>query len=249
MPTFQGATIQKAIDAGLQALGVAREQVAVEVIQEGKRGLLGFGKQLAIVNLNVITPAEPEALPVEPATLGPSAASVPETGGLKAHLPHHQGPKRDDQTAIALVQSYLEDVTRELGLAATIDNERRGDYVWFQISTDKEALLIGKHGKIINAIQYLAQTEFNHYGKSKWTIMLNVGDYRERRDAAVRRLAEKSAREVLARGASVYLDPMPAFERKAIHATLADSAYVETHSEGSDPRRYVVITPRSRRSR
>ena len=119
--------------------------------------------------------------------------------------------------------------------------------MWYQIATDKEALLIGKHGKIINAIQYLAQTEFNHYGKAKWTIMLNVGDYRERRDAAVRRLAEKSAREVIARGTSVYLDPMPAFERKAIHATLADNAYVTTHSEGNDPRRYVVITPQARR--
>ncbi len=113
-----------------------------------------------------------------------------------------------------------------------------------ELNTDaKEAQLIGKHGKIINAIQYLAQTEFNRYGKAKWTIMVNVGDYRERRDAAVKRLAQKTARDVVATGAAVYLDPMPAFERKAIHSALSDNAYVETHSEGVDPRRYVVITP------
>ena len=89
MPTFQGTTMQKAIDAGLLALGVARDQVTVDVIQEGKRGLLGFGKQVAIVNLNVIAPATPEPAP---------AAPVAEPA--KHHLPHHSNPKRDDKTAL-----------------------------------------------------------------------------------------------------------------------------------------------------
>ncbi|WP_461214684.1 RNA-binding cell elongation regulator Jag/EloR [Lacticaseibacillus sp. GG6-2] len=238
MPTFQGTTIQKAIDLGLQTLGVAREAVSVDVIQEGKKGLFGLGKKAAIVNLKLLAP-EPEPEP------------APKPAPKHHHHPQHHPAagslhKRDDQTAIALVQSYLEDIVRELGITATIDSTRHGDKVWFAINTDKEAQLIGKHGKIINAIQYLAQTEFNRYGKSKWTIMLNVGDYRERRDSAVRRLAGKTAREVIARGTAVYLDPMPSFERKAIHAELVDNDYVETHSEGIDPRRYVVITPKRR---
>lgn len=251
MPTFQGATIQKAIATGLEAMQAGRDQISVEVVQEGKKGVLGLGRKPAIVNLQLNEPsnaatavAEAEAVP----------AAKPDKPKRRPPLPplpealRRDGTKRDDQTAIALVQSYLEDITNQLGLAATIDNERRGDQVWFDLTTAKDALLIGKHGKIINAIQFLAQTEFNHYGKSKWTIMLNVGDYRERRDTAVRRLAEKTAREVVARGTAVYLDPMPSFERKAIHQALADNAYVETHSEGTDPRRYVVITPRSHRS-
>lgn len=231
MPTFQGTTIQKAIDQGLQSLGVARDAVSVDVIQEGKKGLFGLGKKAAIVNLKpLVIPAEQQPAP-KPTH--------------HAHLPHPAGNKRvrDDQTAIALVQSYLEDIIRQLGITATIESERVGDKVWFAVATDKEAQLIGKHGKIINAIQYLAQTEFNRYGKAKWTIMVNVGDYRERREAAVTRLAQKTARDVIATGAAVYLDPMPAFERKAIHSELADNAYVATHSEGVDPRRYVVITP------
>ncbi len=237
MPTFQGTTIQKAIDQGLQSLGVARDAVSVDVIQEGKKGLFGLGKKAAIVNLKplVITP-EPKPTP--------KPAPQPKTEH-HVHLPHVANPKRqrDDQTAIALVQSYLEDIIRQLGITATIESVRKGDKVWFAVTTDKEAQLIGKHGKIINAIQYLAQTEFNRYGKAKWTIMVNVGDYRERREAAVTRLAQKTARDVVATGAAVYLDPMPAFERKAIHTVLADNAYVATHSEGVDPRRYVVITP------
>jgi spoIIIJ-associated protein len=236
MPTFQGTTIQKAIDQGLQSLGVARDAVSVDVIQEGKKGLFGLGKKAAIVNL-------------KPLVIAPEPKPTPKPKAEHhVHLPHATSSKRqrDDQTAIALVQSYLEDIIRQLGITATIDSERKGDKVWFAVSTDKEAQLIGKHGKIINAIQYLAQTEFNRYGKAKWTIMVNVGDYRERREAAVTRLAQKTARDVIATGAAVYLDPMPAFERKAIHSELADNAYVATHSEGVDPRRYVVITPSRR---
>ncbi|WP_125709958.1 RNA-binding cell elongation regulator Jag/EloR [Lacticaseibacillus porcinae] len=233
MPTFQGTTIQKAIDQGLQSLGVARDAVSVDVIQEGKKGLFGLGKKAAIVNL-------------KPLVIAPEPKPAPKPKPAHhVHLPHAASDKRqrDDQTAIALVQSYLEDIIRQLQITATIDSQRKGDKVWFDVVTDKEAQLIGKHGKIINAIQYLAQTEFNRYGKAKWTIMVNVGDYRERRDAAVKRLAQKTARDVVATGAAVYLDPMPAFERKAIHSALSDNAYVETHSEGVDPRRYVVITP------
>lgn len=244
MPTFQGATIQKAIDAGLEALAVPREQVSVDVIQEGKKGWLGLGKKQAIVNLKILPPK-----PVQPV----ETETKPKRHLPRPHLPalppreHDDEPKRDDQTGIAMVQSYLEDITNALGVPTTITSERHGDTVWFALETDKEAFLIGKHGKIINAIQFLAQTEFNHYGKSKWTIMLNVGDYRERRTAAVKRVAEKSAREVVATGAAVYLDPMPSFERKAIHATLTENSYVETHSEGVEPRRYVVITPAGHR--
>lgn len=241
MPTFQGATIQKAIDAGLKAMKQERAAVSVEVVQEGKKGVLGIGKKPAIVNLQI----NPEPSPTPKPEPKPKTHHRPPLP--KPKLPEvlrRDQPVRDDQTAIALVQSYLEDITTQLQISTTIDSERRGDTVWYAMTTPKDALLIGKHGKIINAIQYLAQTEFNHYGKSKWTIMLNVGDYRERRDAAVRRLAEKSAREVIARGTAIYLDPMPSFERKAIHQTLADNEYVDTHSEGLDPRRYVVITPK-----
>ncbi|MFD1430419.1 RNA-binding cell elongation regulator Jag/EloR [Lacticaseibacillus mingshuiensis] len=249
MPTFQGATIQQAIETGLASLKVTRQQVNVDVIQEGKKGLFGLGKKEAIVNLKLIetAPVEDDSKPAH-SPLGKLREKASEhLTERRIEKQQDKAPRRDDQTAIALVQSYLEDIIRALDIDASITSNRQHDQVWYQIKTPKEALLIGKHGKIINAIQYLAQTEFNHYGKSKWTVMLNVGDYRERRDTAVRRLAEKSAREVIATGTAVYLDPMPSFERKAIHATLADNTYVETHSEGTDPRRYVVVTRKNAR--
>ncbi len=84
-----------------------------------------------------------------------------------------------------MVQSYLEDITSGMGIKTQVSSERQGNTVTFQLKTDEEGLLIGKHGKIINAIQYLAQTELTIMSKSKVTIMLDVGDYRERRQATV----------------------------------------------------------------
>jgi len=225
MPTFQGKSIQAAITAGLATMKVARDAVNVEVISEGKRGFLGFGKQPAEVNLTLI-PATPAA---KPEVVAPTP--TPES-------------QRDDQTALNHVQTFLADTIKAMGIDVQISMSQKGSTVDFQLTTSQDALLIGKHGKIINALQYLAQTLFNHQGKRKLTIMLDVGDYRSRRAATVERLATKSAREVVATGKSVYLDAMPSFERKVIHTALADHEFVTTRSEGRDPYRYVVVVPK-----
>ncbi|KRM71668.1 RNA-binding cell elongation regulator Jag/EloR [Lacticaseibacillus brantae] len=225
MPTFQGKTIQAAIDAGLASMQVERDAVNVEVLTAGKRGFLGFGRQAAEVTLTLIPKPEPT----------PVATPAPETPVASS---------RNDDTALAHVQSFLTETTKAMGLNVTVDQQQQGNEVTFQMTTDQDALLIGKHGKIINALQYLAQTLFNHQGKRKLSILLDVGDYRQRRATTVERLAGKSAREVVATGKSVYLDAMPALERKVIHATLADNEFVTTRSEGRDPYRYVVVLPK-----
>jgi len=224
MPTFQGKSIQAAITAGLATMKVARDAVNVEVISEGKRGFLGFGKQPAEVNLTLI-PETPVTTPQPVATATPSDS-------------------RDDHTALTHVQDFLAETIKAMGIDVQISMTQKGSTVNFQLTTSQDALLIGKHGKIINALQYLAQTLFNHQGKRKLTIMLDVGDYRSRRAATVQRLATKSAREVVATGKSVYLDAMPSFERKVIHTALADHEFVTTRSEGRDPYRYVVVVPK-----
>lgn len=102
--------------------------------------------------------------------------------------------------------------------------------------------MIGKHGRTINALQSLAQVFLNHKRFSKLEVTLDVANYRERRVETLTRLAENMAREVVATGKPVYLDPMPSFERKQIHSVLADNEHVMTYSAGTEPKRAVVIT-------
>lgn len=240
MPTYEGKTIEAAIEAGLQALNLPQEAVQIDVLADAKRGFLGFGAKPARVQI-APKPAV-ETAPVAPAKA--VDADADEQAAAEAERARRAERQKINDAALDAVQEYLQTTITALGIDVTIHREHITGGVMFQIDADKDALLIGKHGKTINSLQFLAQTLFNHQGRAKWTIMLNVGDYRQRRDASVRRLAQRTAREVLASGKSVYLDPMPSFERKAIHHELQDNRYATTRSEGTDPHRYVVVVPK-----
>lgn len=151
---------------------------------------------------------------------------------------------RNDERALRDLAVYLTDLTKRLGAPALVRVDRSDEQITYHLDTAKEGLLIGKHGRSINSLQYLSQTFFNHRGKTRQLIVLNVGDYRQRRQRALTALAKRTARNVIADHQAVYLDPMPSFERKLIHQLLADSPYVETYSEGNEPDRYVIVTPR-----
>ncbi|MDN6252282.1 MAG: KH domain-containing protein, partial [Lactiplantibacillus plantarum] len=149
-----------------------------------------------------------------------------------------------NETAVRALCDYLLAVVKELGVTADLDVDFGNRYATLNFDTTKQGLLIGKHGRTINALQDLAQVYMNHHGTSHVNVVLDVDDYRERRAATLKRLAESTAREVIATGKQVFLDPMPSFERKLIHAELANNHHVTTFSEGRDPHRAVVVAIR-----
>ncbi|KRM26318.1 KH domain-containing protein [Schleiferilactobacillus harbinensis] len=269
MPTYEGRNLQEAIDNGLAELGLARDEVTVDVIAEGKRGFLGFGRKPAVVNINKIeinvdsfniaVPAPPKHhhhdLP-HPHLPGHNPEKVTATAGTATMALVDDPPdpsarpaagmtnarEQHIEAALAQVSAYVVNVTTALALPTTVKIEKTGRDKWtFFLATDREGLLIGKHGRTINSLQYLAQILFSHLTHSHDTVELNVGNYRERREQILEKLAVKTARDVIASGQPIFLDPMPSFERKVLHATLADNSYVITHSEGDEPKRYVVI--------
>ena len=146
-----------------------------------------------------------------------------------------------DSEAITALAAYLTKITKELNAPAEVKVERNGQSVVFHLESEKAGMLIGKHGKVLNALQYLAQVFIHRMAENKLVVVVNVGDYRERREATLTRLANNTADKVLRTGQAVYLEPMPAFERKQIHAILTDNQNVKTHSEGDEPYRYLVV--------
>ncbi len=130
---------------------------------------------------------------------------------------------------------------------ALVKTARQDGVIVFHLETQKQGILIGKHGKTLNALQYLAQVYIHRIAKNKLSIVVNVGDYREKRQAILERLASRTAEKVKRTGRPVFLEPMPAFERKQIHSVLSKDAYVQTHSEGDEPYRYLVVEPADKR--
>ena len=148
----------------------------------------------------------------------------------------------EDFKDVEHVAEYLIDVLASYLVDANIEVEDRGRTVIYNIQTGKKGLVIGKHGKIINSLEILAQVMTHQYVRPHVKVIVNVGNYRERRQETLARLARKTADQVANSKQPVFLDPLPAAERKIIHAQLARYSYIATHSEGKEPHRYLVVS-------
>ena len=105
-------------------------------------------------------------------------------------------------------------------------------------------LFIGRRGQTIDAVQHLAQRIVFPGGPSSVRVVVDANGYRERRAETLRAEADEAAEEALSSGEPVELEPLPPYERRIVHEHMRDRGDVETHSEGEEPERFLVITPR-----
>lgn len=145
----------------------------------------------------------------------------------------------------AELTQYLTDVIEAMGFAPKIKVEVKNRHrLYYDIAVQDESRLIGHHGRTLNALQNLGQIYINRSGANSVEVVLDVANYRAKRREVLRNLAQRTARNVIASGKPVYLNPMPAFERKQIHASLEDNDHILTYSTGKEPHRSLVIAPR-----
>lgn len=253
MPIYEGSTAAEAIQKGLAALNITKDEAVIEVLEEAKKGFLGMGKKNARVSIEpsvteeiseavtetvaeVMEEAQPVAqLTITETPVAPEPVAEPSIQQVLSEL--------DDEAALTQLALYLTNITKELNAPALVKMERQENLIVFQLDTQKQGVLIGKHGKMLNALQYLAQVFIHRVAKNKLSVVVNVGDYRQKRQAILERLAQRTAEKVKRTGQPVFLEPMPAFERKQIHSALSKDETIQTHSEGDEPYRYLVVEP------
>ena len=248
-------SVEKAIQKGLRQLGLTQEEVVVEVITEGKKGLFGFGQKDAMVALTPVVKeevVEEVSTPVVEETVEEVVAAEDESFEEEFEDEFEdeedvEGSENEETTvdrleeAAHVTKAYLEGIANTYGAEATVTVEVRRDRMTFVFDTDKQGLLIGKHGKILNALQVLAQVSVHRFVKGRISVQVDVGDYRQRRSETLQQIAERTARKVLKTKQPVYLEPLPAYERQQIHAALSKNKRISTHSEGKEPHRYLVV--------
>jgi spoIIIJ-associated protein len=141
------------------------------------------------------------------------------------------------------VRAIVGRVVNALGLHATVDIVESDDEIRATVNGDDLGLLIGKHGTTIDALQHLAfRAAFKGDGVRK-QVTVDAAGYRERREGALHRMADRAAAEALRYSRPVELEPMRATERKIVHTYLSERSDVETHSEGDEPDRRLVVSP------
>lgn len=154
---------------------------------------------------------------------------------------------RDEELEPAeALEELLEEIVEDLGLDAEIEIEEAGGILTGRLEGDDVGLFIGRHGQTIDAVQHLAQRIVFPEGPSSVRVVIDANGYRDRRADALRGEADDAAEEALSSGRPVELDPLPPFERRIVHEYLRDRGDVDTHSEGNEPQRFLVVSPRAR---
>ena len=144
----------------------------------------------------------------------------------------------------AIAKELLERVLATSGVGGAVRIDESDDEVRATVTGDDLGLLIGRHGQMIDALQYLANAiGHRRLGEDRRRIVVDAAGYRARREATLESLARRSAEQAAATGHNVELEPMSAVERRIVHESLKDDAEVTTASEGVEPNRYVVVVP------
>jgi spoIIIJ-associated protein len=151
----------------------------------------------------------------------------------------------DELDPSGALEELLEEIVDGLRLDVDIEVSERDDVLSGRLEGEDVGLFIGRHGQTIDAVQHLAQRIVFPDGPSSVRVVIDANGYRERRADALRAEADDAADEAVRSGRDVELDPLPPFERRIIHEYLRDRGDVATHSEGDEPQRYLVISPRA----
>lgn len=267
-----GATSEEAIELALKKLGKTREQVDIQVLQEGKKGFLGIGARSAHVIVRVKDEPKPEPIieraaevhveQVEPEVVVPiqevlqpepvfHEEAVVELQSEPVIETLHEQPtepvqKKVDDTPLLkeVTTSYLQSIAKAMNIHDLhVDIDKKGKTLYVNLSSKKAALLIGKRGHTLNSLQQLTQLVLNKQSQQYMTVFIDVENYRDRREEALETLAARMAEKAVRTGKKVTFEPMPSYERKVIHNVLSRRVDIETFSEGVEPNRYLVIQP------
>jgi spoIIIJ-associated protein len=141
------------------------------------------------------------------------------------------------------VRAVVGRIVQALGLQASVDIEETDEEIRATVNGDDLGLLIGKHGATIDSVQHLAFRIASVGVDERKQVIVDAAGYRDRRETALHHMADRAVSEALRFGRAVELEPMRPGERKIVHLYLRDRSDVDTHSEGDEPERRLVVTP------
>lgn len=186
-------------------------------------------------------PEEPVSAPAESEINHPADGAKDSVAASPADEASDQKEDFTAEEAAAKAREFLQEVLKNMGMQVVIEKMIKPDKIILHLHGKNLGILIGKHGQTLDALQYLTNLTTNQGKETRHFIMLDVENYRHRREETLKQLALRLSGRVKKKGDRVVLEPMNGYERKIIHVALQDADHVRTESEGQDPYRHVVI--------
>ncbi len=239
-------SVDEAVARGLEQLGVPKEMVDVDVLDEGTRRFLGFGSRQVRVRLTLKSADEKSTAAPTPTPAPPKEHRGGVAGGARG-ADSASAPMGDD-----VLLKYAEQITSEMLVHMKItaqvtaqfatDPDAEGDLpLLIDIHGDDLSVLIGRRAETLNALQYLLALIISKEAGRWVQVVVDVEGYRARRERQLRQLARRMADQAIRTGKRQILEPMSASERRIIHLELRDDADVKSESLGDEPNRKVSI--------
>ncbi len=231
---FKGKTKNDAITEACRRFSEPSEKLDYEVIDEGKTGFLGMGSRPALIKARV---REEKQEVVEPAEV----SEAPETEKIPV-----EAVKAEVIDVEAVTKKFLLDVFAAMGISVEITAKYDKELKTLEVdlSGDEMGVLIGKRGQTLDSLQYLISLVINKGTTEYIRVKVDTENYRQRRKETLENLAKNISYKVKRTRRPVSLEPMNPYERRIIHSALQNDKYVTTHSEGEEPFRRVVVTPK-----
>jgi len=265
-------TVDEAVAQGLAQLGLSLEDVEVEILDRGGRGLFGLlGHRDARVRLTIKTPPT-AAAPDKPAPVAEEKPSAPASqrraqknnGRRRSRKPKSRAPRperapeaavqpaeaaADDDRPLRIARETVAELLEKMGVSADVqahygepDRGRRAP-IMVEIHGNDLSVLIGRRAERLNALQFITRLIVGKEMGRTASIIIDVENYRQRREQQLQRMAKRLADQAARTGRRVAMEPMPANERRIVHIALRDDPRVTTESVGREPRRKVMIIP------
>lgn len=245
-------TIEEAVSRGARELGVEADDLEVEILDEGSKGVLGVGSRQARVRLTIGGQvARSDAAHAE-AEAGMRADEGVPPAAATADLEEEQELIEEDEDALTLrlAREAVEDLLKLMDVEARIeahwgepDSPGKMSPLFIDITGEDLSLLIGRRGDTLEDLQYIVRLIMGKELKKPVPVIIDVEGYRQRREQTLRRLARRMAEQAIERGRTLSLEPMPPNERRVIHVELRNDPQVKTKSVGEGDSRKVTIIP------
>jgi spoIIIJ-associated protein len=228
----EGRTREEALKVALEKLGADENDVFIEVLETPREGLFGLigsrNIKLRVALVNSAPEPEPEPDP-----------------NLIASTLHGHPQSFSDETPEDQVRDFLEQVFKCLEVECDIDVCEGQNDISVDITGKDSGVVIGKFGQTLDSLQFITNVVMTKKFGNRKKVVINVGDYRKRREESVHKMARSVARKVMKTHKPEALAPMPPQDRRIIHLALADYKNIVTTSEGTGKNRKVVISYKS----
>lgn len=238
-------TPEEAIENGLAQLGLTEDDVDVEILDSGSRGLLGLGGRQARVKLTVKKSSKTSS--IFPSV---NEAKTDEEVDISTVRSVEEDSLGDEEKEnLKITKKVVEELLDRMHVKAKVEpryvepeDEKDRRVILVDIQGNDLSILIGRRSETLNALQYIASLIISKEA-GKWVpMMVDVQGYRERRNRQLRQLGRRMAEQAIQTGRRQVLEPMPANERRIIHLELREHPQVFTESTGEEPYRKVTIS-------